>query len=124
MKSEYIACSATVQEVVWLQRFFRGLGITESAKDPIMIHSYSMGSLAYAKDLKYHGRTKHNDIHYHFVRDMIVQQEVVLEHIFKSQMIVDPLTKPIPRDTFKAHVRSMELRRFQCFDCYNWTIHI
>lgn len=73
MKSKYIACSATMQEAVWLRRFLWWLGVTENANDPIMIYNDSMTSLAYTKDPKYHELTKHIDIRYHFVRDMIVQ---------------------------------------------------
>ena len=60
---------------------------------------------------KYHGRTKHIDIRYHCIRDMVAHNEVVLKHISISLMIVDPLTKPIERDVFQAHVRSLGLRR-------------
>ena len=59
-----------------------------------------MAALAYAKDSKYHGRTKHIDIRYHYIRDMVAYNEVVLKHISTSLMIDDPLTKPIGRDVF------------------------
>ena len=59
-----------------------------------------MVAFAYAKDFKYHGRTKHIDIRYHYIRDMVAYNEVVLKHISTSLMIVDPLTTPIGRDVF------------------------
>ena len=70
-----------------------------------------MAALAYAKDSKYHGRTKHIDIRYRYIRDMITHNEVVLKHISTNLMIVDPLTKPIGRDVFQAHVKSLGLHR-------------
>ena len=70
-----------------------------------------MAALAYAKDSKYHGRTKHIDIRYRYIRDMVAHNEVVLKHISTSLMIADPFTKPIGRDVFQAHVRSSGLRR-------------
>ena len=42
---------------------------------------------------------------------MVAHNEVVLKHISTRLMIVDPLTKPIERDVFQAHVRSLGLRR-------------
>ena len=65
----------------------------------------SMVALAYAKDLKYHGKTKHTQIRYHFFRDMITQnEEVVLKHIPTNE-------KPIAKDTFVRHVRALGLCR-------------
>jgi hypothetical protein len=65
MDSEYVACSAVVQEAVWLRTFLQRLDIIASAMDPVTIYSDSMAALAYAKDLKYHGKTKHIEIKYH-----------------------------------------------------------
>ena len=70
-----------------------------------------MAALAYAKDSKYHGRTKHIDIRYHYIRDMVAYNEVVLKHISTSFMIADPLTKPIGKDVFQALVRSLGPRK-------------
>lgn len=71
MEEEYIAYSATVQEVVWLRRFLKHLDIGKDTSDPVTIFCDSMAALAYAKDSKYHGRTKHIDIRYHYIRDMV-----------------------------------------------------
>ena len=48
---------------------------------------------------------------YHYIRDMDAHNEVVLKHVSTSLMIADPLKKPIGRDVFQAHVRSLGLRR-------------
>ncbi|KAL0333148.1 UNVERIFIED_CONTAM: Retrovirus-related Pol polyprotein from transposon TNT 1-94 [Sesamum calycinum] len=65
---------------------------------------YVASTIAYAKDPKYHRRTKHIDTRYHFIRDSIAQGEVVLRHIPTNDMIVDPFTKPLRRDAFHKHV--------------------
>ena len=75
------------------------------------IYCDSMVALAYAKDPKYHGKTKHIQIRYHFVKDMITQNEVVLRHIPTSKMVADPFTKPIVRDAFVRHAKSLGLCR-------------
>jgi hypothetical protein len=79
------------------------------ALDPLTIHRDSTAALAYAKDPKYHWRTKHIYIRYHYIRDMVAQKEVVLKHISMSHKIANPLTKPIARDVFQAHVKSLGL---------------
>ena len=94
-----------------IEEVLQNLEVVKDASDPIMVHCDSMVALAYAKDSKYHGRTKHIDIRYHYIRDMVAHNEVVLKHISTSLMIANPLKKPIGRDGFQAHVRSLGLRR-------------
>ena len=66
-------------------------------------------ALVVAKDLTYHGNTKHIKKRYHYIRDAIIEKNVVLKHISTSNMVADPLTKPIARDVFVKHVRSLGL---------------
>jgi hypothetical protein len=111
MESEYVACSAAVQEAIWLRRFLQRLGVTAHAEDAVLLYSDSTSALAYAKDPKYHGKAKHIELWYLYIRDMVSQGEVILQHISTGSMVADPLTKPIARDLFFSHTKSMGLRR-------------
>ena len=111
MEAEYVACSAAVQEAVWLRRFLQRLGPLVHVKDAVLVYCDSTSALAYAKDPKYHGKSKHIDIRFHYIRDMVAHGEVVLRHISTGSMVADPLTKPIARDVFHSHIRSMGLCR-------------
>ena len=68
-------------------------------------------ALAVVKDPKYHEKTKHIKKRYHYIRDAITEKDVVLKHISTSNMVADPLTKPIARDILVKHVRSLGLYR-------------
>ena len=85
--------------------------VVKDVSNPVTVHCDSMAALAYAKDSNYHGKTKHIDIRYHYIRYMVAHNKVVLKHISTSLMIADPLTKPIGRDIFQAYVRSLGLHR-------------
>ena len=115
MEAEYVACSVAVQEAILLRRFFQNLEVVKDASNLVTVHYDSMAALAYAKDSKYHGRNKHIDIRYHYIRDMVAHNEVVLKHISTSFMIANPLTKPIGKDDFQAHVRSLGNMMICCF---------
>ena len=67
--------------------------------------------MAYTKDPKYHGKTKHIGIKYNFVRDALESKEVCLKYILTTAMVIDPISKPIPPDLFAFHVQSMGLCR-------------
>ena len=92
MESEYVACAAVVQEAVQLNRFLQRLGITTHSEKVVTLYSDCTVALAYAKDPKYHGKSKHIEIKYHFIRDMVARGEVVMKHISTGSMVIDPLT--------------------------------
>ena len=66
-----MACSSAVQEAVWLRRFLGHLDVVTYSIETVFIYCDSMAELAYAKDPKYHGRAKHIDMRYHFIRNMV-----------------------------------------------------
>ncbi|XP_075658644.1 secreted RxLR effector protein 161-like [Castanea sativa] len=59
IKSEYVACLATTKEAVWLKRFFQSLRVTSIADEAVKMYYDNMTALAYAKDPKYHSKSKH-----------------------------------------------------------------
>ena len=71
MEVEYVACSLAIQEAVWMRIFLQDIGVVKTTFEPVTLYCDSMATLAYAKNLKYHGKTKHIHIRYHFVREMI-----------------------------------------------------
>ena len=89
------------------------MGIVKNGFRPTTVFSDSQAAIAYLKDPKYHVRTKHIDTKNNFIRDIITQNEVILKYLPTQEMIVDPFTKPISRDMFSTHVRSLRLRRLQ-----------
>ena len=59
MEAEYVACSSVIQEAIWLRRFLQHLEIVKTTYKPMTIYCDNMDALDYAKDPKYHGKTKH-----------------------------------------------------------------
>jgi len=106
-----VACASAVQEVVWLKRFFEHLSIAKNSKGPMILYCDSQAAIAYTKDPKYHNKTKHIDIKYNFVRDVVASGEITLQYIPTREMIADPFTKAISRDLFEKHVKALGLRR-------------
>ena len=110
MEAEFVALSVTVQEGVWLKRFVDHLRVTPSS-NILTIFTDSQASISYSKDPKFHSKAKHIDIKYHYVKDMVAQGGVNLKYIPTHEMIADPLTKVVNRETFDRHVKSLGLRR-------------
>ena len=111
IEAEYVACSAATQDAVQLRSFLQHLEIVKTTLELVTIFFDNTTTLVVVKDLKYHGKTKHIKKRYHYIRDVIIEKDVVLKHISTSNMMVDPFTKPIARDVFVKHVRSLSLCR-------------
>ena len=111
MEAEFIACSAAVQEAVWLKRFLEDLILEVDAEKPVTIYCDSQAAIAYTKNAKYHSKSKHIETKYNFVRDIVTKRNVIIKYISTHQMVADSLTKAVTRDVFKSHARSLGLRR-------------
>ena len=64
-EAEYMALSVTCQEGIWLRRLLSNVQIEQS--DPSTIFEDNKGAIELSKNPKFHNRTKHIDISYHFV---------------------------------------------------------
>lgn len=48
-----------------------------------------------------HKRTKHIQIHYHFIREKVQSKEIEVLYVPTELQLADICTKPLPRDRFK-----------------------
>jgi hypothetical protein len=53
----------------------------------------SQSAIFLAKNLTYHSKAKHIDVKYHFVRDMVERNKVLLWKVDTSENIAESLTK-------------------------------
>ena len=106
MEVEFVALSAIVQEGILLRRFLKHLINKGYATVPVVISCDSQATIAYIKDLKFHAKTKHINIKYNFVKDMVTRKEVNVKCITTQEMVADPFTKPIPKEFYFRHVKS------------------
>lgn len=92
MEVEFMGCSAKAQKVVWLRRFLQDLRVVACIFNLMTIYCDSMVSPAYMKDPKYHEKSKHIDIKYHYIHKIVKQKEVILEHLSTNRMVTNPLS--------------------------------
>ena len=60
------------------------------------VHVLGIAVLAVAestKNPKFHSRTKHIDVHHHFIRELIENKEIVVEYVKTEEMLTDVFTK-------------------------------
>jgi hypothetical protein len=68
IEAEYMVATHASKESIWLQIFFPAIGLVQQV---VRIDCDSKSAIFLVKNLTYHSKTKHIDIQYHFVRDMV-----------------------------------------------------
>ena len=106
-EAEYVALSQAVQEALWLRRLLEQLGFTQ--KIPTVIWEDNQSTIHLAKDAKHHGRSKHIDVRYHFVRQYQEDNLVKVRYIPTGENIADMFTKPLSKSVFEKHKHSIGL---------------
>lgn len=93
-EAEYMALSPTYQETLWLIQLRNEL--TGKRDRQIIIHCDNKIVIDLSNNAIYSARTKHIDIRHHFVRDLVKDGTIKIEHIETGMMIADNFTKAVP----------------------------
>ena len=75
----------------------------------ITINCDNKGVIALAKDNKFHSRTKHIDLHYHFIREAVEDGKIRVSYIPTDKNVSDILTKALPKPKFQRFVEMLGL---------------
>lgn len=102
-EAEYIAATEACKEALWLSRLVGDLGITS---DIPFLHCDSQSAIQLAHNPVFHAKTKHIDVKYHFIREVIDDKLVKLVKIPTDDNPADLLTKGLPGERF-AHCRHL-----------------
>ena len=102
-EAEYVAASKACKEAIWLGRLVADLGI--SVEMPIL-HCDSQSAIQLAKNPVFHAKTKHVDVKYHFIREVLEDKLLQFAKVHTSENPADLLTKGLSSERF-AHCRAL-----------------
>jgi hypothetical protein len=98
-ESEYVAATHAAKEALWLRSFIGQ--IFAPFTEPITLFSDNQSAIALTKDHQYHARTKHIDIHFHFICWIIDNGKLCLIYCPTADMVADTLTRALPSPKVK-----------------------
>ena len=104
-EAEYVALADTIAEALWVKMTLEEMGIVR--KESIKIFIDNEAARKMAENPVNHERTKHIDIQYHFIRQVVSSGVVDLYYINTKKNISDLLTKAVKRSTFQRLVGSL-----------------
>jgi len=68
---------------------------------PVVIYCHNISSILLANNPIYHARTKHIEVHYHFIREKVLTKEIDLIHVSTEGQVVDIFTKALGTDKLR-----------------------
>ncbi|RXW15151.1 hypothetical protein EST38_g10703 [Candolleomyces aberdarensis] len=112
-ESEYVALTHAAKETKWLRSLSReilpivGLGAYVENFRPTILYCDNQGAIKLSTNPVFHARTKHIDIHFHFIRQTITSRDIQLIFCPTDYMVADAMTKPLGRVKFAEFRKSM-----------------
>lgn len=97
-EAEYRALAATAADITWVRYLLQELHIPLHVTPIVWCDNKS--AIALASNPIFHARTKHVEIDYHFIREKVLNKELLVQHIGSAAQIADIFTKALSVDRF------------------------
>jgi len=108
MDAEFVALNECSREVVYIKGLIEEM-LGRSIK--AMVFCDNAAAIAISKDSREHSRAKHIDVKYHYIREVLKQNTLEIEHVESSKNTADILTKGLSRDCFHRHRQGLRVGR-------------
>ena len=97
-EAEYRSLATGAAELAWLRQVLCNLKLYLPSAPLIWCDNTS--ALALASNPVFHGRMKHIEVDYHFVREKVVRDDLLLQFISTHDQLADIFTKALPSTRF------------------------
>lgn len=98
-EAEFMAANAAACQAIWLKNLLTE--VTGKYMGPVLLYIDNRSAIDLAKNPVFHGRSKHIDIRYHFIRECVKRGEIVLKHVSTENQRADVLTKSLATSKFE-----------------------
>ncbi|XP_039131843.1 secreted RxLR effector protein 161-like [Dioscorea cayenensis subsp. rotundata] len=89
-EAEYRAAAMAAQESTWLMQLLKDL---HQPIEQVILHCDNRSAVCLAENPMFHARTKHIEVHYHFLREKVLQGEIYMKLTPTEDQIADIFTK-------------------------------
>lgn len=98
-EAEFMAATEAAKQAIWLQDLLSE--VTGWSCEKTLIRIDNKSAIALTKNPVFHGRSKHINKRYHFIRECIEEGQIEVEHVSGEEQRADILTKALARIKFK-----------------------
>lgn len=97
-EAEFVATTACACQAIWLKKILEELQFKEDG--PTLIYCDNISAIKLSNNPVLHGRSKHIDVKYHFLRDLMNDGVINRVYCRSEDQIADILTKPLKFPAF------------------------
>ena len=97
-EAEYMAMAEAIKEAIWTLGLIEDLGVNQHKLE---VYCDSQSAIYLAKYQVHHARTKHIDVRYHFVREVIAEGDILIKKVATADNPADMLTKVVGASKFQ-----------------------
>jgi hypothetical protein len=97
-EAEFVVAASCACQGMWLRSILQQLGQTQ--RKGIVIFCDNSSSIKLSKNPVMHGRCKHIDVRYYFLRDLVKDGVLEMKHCNTGDQIADVMTKPLKLESF------------------------
>lgn len=92
-EAEFMAATAAACQALWLRSMLGEL----TEKEPIVVKLFvdNKSAIALMKNPVFHGRSKHIDTRFHFIRECVEGGQIIVEFVRTEEQRADVLTKAL-----------------------------
>lgn len=106
-EAEFVAISEAAKEAIWIERILKDFG--QTIVTPIEMMEDNQSCIRMLFDKKGSQKTKHIDIKYKFIQDLIYKKQMTAIYCRTEDQIADILTKPLEGKKFAQFTKDIGL---------------
>src|SRR3954467_15056421 len=85
-------------QLVWMKQMLTKYNVTQEV---MTLYCDNLGAINISKNPIQHSRTKHSDIRHHYIRDLVEDKIIGLEHVATDLQLADIFTKALDANQFE-----------------------
>jgi hypothetical protein len=98
-EAEYIAAGSSCSQLVWMKQILSEYNVTQEV---MTLYCDNLSAINISKNPIQHSRTKHIDIRHHFIRELVEEKIIALEHVPTERQLADIFTKALDANQFEC----------------------
>jgi hypothetical protein len=111
-EAEYKAIANVTAELIWIQSLMKELGVFLHKAPRLWCDN--IGATYLTSNPVFHGRTKHMEVDFHFVREQVARKAMEVRIISSKDQLADVLTKPLSRAPFIKNCDNLNIGTLCC----------
>ena len=90
-----------MNDIMWIHKLLDKLSFFYSYQQPTPLHCNNQGAIQLTKNSQFHARTKHINVHFHFVHQAANLDHIQVKYVPTDEMVADIFTKSLGCIKFK-----------------------